>query len=170
MVKVHDLPVYIDLRTSLEYLKKNETPFTPSTGSFRAIHVALRILEKEGLEKRWKRHTDAASFMRNFMKKNGFGVIGQEGNYSDTVVAVEPGMPVDDLVKKLAEKGIVISKGMVKDSFRFVRIGNMGIVDNIKVAAFLNTFSQISGLGVEVSPGDLPKSTAIDREILQMDF
>ena len=170
MVKVHDLPVYIDLRTSLEYLKKNETPFTPSTGSFRAIHAALRILEKEGLENRWKRHTDAASFMRNFMRKNGFGVIGQEGNYSDTVVAVEPGMPVDDLVKKLAEKGIVISKGMGKDSSRFVRIGNMGIVDNIKVAAFLNAFSQISGLGVEVNPGDLPKSTGIDREILQMDF
>ena len=38
MVKVHDLPVYIDLRTSLEYLKKNETPFTPSTGSFRVPH------------------------------------------------------------------------------------------------------------------------------------
>ena len=170
MVKVHDLPIYIDLRTSLEYLGKSETPFTPSTGSFNALHVALKILEKEGLENRWKRHADAASFMRNFMKKNGFSVVGEEGNYSDTVVAVEPNMPVDDLLKKLAEKDIVISKGIGKDSTRFVRIGNMGIVDDIKVAAFLNAFSQISGLSVKVKPGDLPKTTAIDSQIFEVDL
>lgn len=170
MVKVHDLPSYLDLRTSLEFLEKHETPFTPSTGSFRALLAALMILEREGLQKRWKRHSDAAGFIRNFMKKAGFNVVGSEENYSDTVVAVEPGMPPAELVKELEKKGFIIAKGMKNDSSRFVRIGNMGIVDNEMIAGFLNAFSQACGMDSEVQPGDLPKSTAIDKNIFEVDF
>lgn len=170
MVKVHDLPAYLDLRTSLEFLEKHETPFTPSTGSFRALLAALRIFEREGPQKRWERHSDAAQYIREFMKKHGMAVIGREENYSDTVVAVEPKLPVVDVLKGLAQRDIVVSKGMGKDSNRFLRIGNMGIVDNVKVAKFLNAFSHACGIEDEVIPSDLPKSTAIDRKIYEVDF
>ncbi len=169
MIRVHDLPGYLDLNVSVRYLEKNETPYTPSTGSFNALLVALKILEKEGAEKRWKRHTDAAQFIREYMKKSGIGVLGTEDNYSDTVVAVEPPMPSSKLLMELEKRGITISRGLGKDGDRFVRIGNLGIVDNIKIAAFLNAFSGICGIGSVLRPEDLPKSTVIDRSIFQVE-
>lgn len=170
MVKVHDLPSYLDLRASLKFLEKNETPYTPSTGSFRALLTALRILEKEGIGRRLERHRDAAAFMRDFMKRNGMAPIGNEENYSDTVVAAMPGMAPADLVSELGKRGIVISKGMGSDSSRFVRIGNMGIVDSTKIAEFLNALSDACGFGSVVSPGDLPASTNIDSRIFDVEF
>ncbi len=169
LIQVHDLPSYLDLNTSVKFLQKNETPYTPSTGSFKALLVALKILEKEGVEQRWKRHSDAAQFIRNFMKKAGMGVKGTESNYSDTVIAIEPQMPAPDLLKKLGSKGITISKGLGPDGGNFVRMGNLGIVDNVKIAAFLNAFSAVSGIDSEVKPEDLPASTAIDKSIFDVE-
>lgn len=169
MIKVHDLPHYLDLNISKKYVEKNETPYTPSTGSFNALLVALRILEKEGAEQRWQRHSDAAQFIRDYMKKAGMGVLGTESNYSDTVIAVEPKMPAPDLLKELEKKGITISNGLGPEGNRFVRIGNLGIVDNVKIAKFLNAFSDVCGIDSEVSPEDLPKSTAIDRKIFDVE-
>lgn len=170
MTKVHDLPSYLDLRISLRFLEKNETPYTPSTGSFRALLAALRILEKEGAERRWKRHSDAAGFMRDFFKKEGLGVIGNEGNYSDTVLAIEPGMPPAELVKGLGSRGVTISKGMGSDSSRFVRIGNLGIVDSAKIAEFLNALSETCGFDSRVNSTDLPSSTKIDSSVFDVDY
>ena len=104
------------------------------------------------------------------MKRHGMNLIGREGNYSDTVVAVQPVMQIAEVLNGLAQRDVVVSKGMGKDSNRFLRIGNMGIVDNVKVAKFLNAFSQVCGIDDEVTPEQLPMSTSIDSKTFDVDF
>lgn len=163
----HDIPVYLDLEVSLKFLAKNETPYTPSTGSFRALNAALGILEKEGLETRWKRHSASATFVRKTLLDSGQELYGNAGNFSDTVVAFKPTVPVGTVVRELAARDIIVSKGMGHFADEMIRIGLLGVVDNIKIAGFLNAFSEIIGTDTTFEAEDLPAETAIYRGLLE---
>jgi aspartate aminotransferase-like enzyme len=163
----HDIPVYLDLDVSLKFLAKNETPYTPSTGSFRALNAALNILEKEGIETRWKRHHASASFVRKIMTEFGQQLYGNEENFSDTVVAFKPTVPVATVVKELAFRDIIVSKGMGHLADEMIRVGLLGIVDNTKIARFLNAFSEIAGFDRTFEPEDLPAETSMYKGLLE---
>lgn len=165
-----DNPVYLDLKTSIKFLQKDETPFTPSTGSFKAMLAALKVLEKETPERRWRRHHAAASFAREQLKETGFEIYGTEGNYSDTVVAFRPPVPAAELVKKFSERGIYISKGMGPLADSMIRAGLLGVVDSGKIATFLNELWDITGKDRRISVDDVPAEAALDPEIFQIEL
>lgn len=161
-----DVPKYLDLAVSLKFLEKNETPYTPSTGSFNALFVALRILEKEGIENRWKRHTNAASFVREQLIQSGSQMYGNQSNYSDTVLAFKPPVEVKKLHSDLKNSGIQVSKGMHSLADSMVRVGLLGVVDAAKIAAFLKVYHQSVGTGVEISVDDIPSNASFDSRLL----
>ena len=161
-----DIPKYLDIGISMSFMKKNETPYTPATGAFRALREALQILDQEGLETRWKRHAWNANFLRENLKEQGFEIYGNSGNYSDTVIAFDPKMDPAKVIKSLEEKNITISKGMGELSTVIVRIGNLGIVSGNEIMRFLNAFFQISGSKRHIKQTELDKISQIDRELL----
>lgn len=165
-----DAPAYLDLRTSLKFLQKNETPFTPSTGSFRAMLAALMILQKETPEKRWARHHTTAAHVREELKKTGFELYGHEKNYSDTVVAFHPPYPASQLAEKFSARGTFISRGMGKNADDMVRVGLLGVVDDLKAARFLNDLWELTGIDRKAVPGDFPAESRIDQEIFDIDL
>lgn len=165
-----DTPVYLDLKTSLRFLQKNETPFTPSTGSFRAMLAALMILDRETLEKRWARHHATASHVRNALKRTGFELYGNDRNFSDTVVAFRPPVPATELVHKFSERGTFISKGMGKYSDSMIRIGLLGVVDNFKAANFLNDLWDLTGVAEKIEPDEFPHDARLDPEIFNIEL
>lgn len=165
-----DMPSYLDLSNSIRFMGKQETPYTPSTGSFRALLTALRILQREGIQRRWDRHHASALFTRKKLKEAGFELYGNDGNYSDTVVAFRPETPAPELVGKLRERGISVSKGMKDLADIMIRAGLLGVVDGDKISTFLNTLFEITGKEIRVNPEDLPPETSIDREIFNVEI
>ncbi|MCL4331816.1 MAG: hypothetical protein M1304_06065, partial [Candidatus Thermoplasmatota archaeon] len=169
MVKPRDdIPQYLDLGISLKFLSKNETPYTPSTGSFNALREALRILELEGLEKRWARHHSNAEYLRKSLKLSQSEILGNSGNYSDTVIAFRPRLPVKDTIAGLASRGITVSRGMGKLADSIIRVGNLGIVTGKDIHEFINAYYGISGIGESNRDERIPPDTMPDPEIMNL--
>ena len=152
-------PFYLDLKTSLKFLEKNETAYTPSTGAFISLNFALKILEKEGFANRVKRITSSADFIRSSLSDNGVEIFGNKGTYSSTVVCFYNNDP--DMVKKLAEYGITVSKGMGNLANTTLRIGTMGMINNHYIEKFLNSYFKISGKNIIIKESDIPPSTRL---------
>ncbi len=162
-----DIPKYMDLSVSLKFLDKDETPVTPSTGSFNALNTALKILDKEGIENRWRRHSKAAAFVREQVVQAGSRMYGVEGNYSDSVLAFEPPVGVNKVRSDLKAEGILVSRGMKAFADRMLRVGLLGVVDANKISAFINSYFKSAGLDRSVEPEDVPKGAGFDTSILE---
>lgn len=166
VMKDADVPKYLDLSISLKFLEKDETPYTPATGPFSALNAALQVLEREGIENRWKRHTTASAFVRNNLIEAGAVMYGNEANYSDTVLSFNPSVPVKDVITHMKKADIQIAKGMKSYSEKMVRVGLLGVVDAEKIAAFLNTYFDAVGFAKTVEVSSIPYGVGFDQRIL----
>lgn len=162
-----DVPQYLDLGISLKFLNKNETPYTPSTGSFRALLEALHILRREGIERRWQRHHANASFLRRQLGESGAEILGSESTYSDTVIAFRPAKDVTFTLEALSQKGIVVSRGMGALSDSIIRVGNVGMVDGRQICQFLNSYFQISGIHMSADVSELPPESFVGKNVIE---
>ncbi|MEM0139382.1 MAG: aminotransferase class V-fold PLP-dependent enzyme [Ferroplasma sp.] len=156
-VESSNVPFYLDLKTSLKFLDKNETAFTPSTGAFNSLNAALKILDAEGFNNRIKRIEASSHYIRDVFVKNGIEIFGDKNTYSNTVVCFYNND--NTMIKKLEEKGIIVSKGMGTFSDKTIRIGTMGVINNVYIKKFLNAYFSIRGDNITIDESDLPKET-----------
>ncbi len=154
-----NVPFYLDLKTSLKFLEKAETAYTPSTGSFMSLNLALKILDKEGFDNRVKRIAASADFIRNTLMSNDVKIFGDDNIYSNTVICFYSND--SDIIKKLETSGITISKGMGKISDKTLRIGTMGMINNHYIGKFLNTYFSLAGKNVIIKEDDIPVTTQL---------
>ncbi len=157
-----DFPKYLDIGIGLSFAEKGETAFTPSTGSFNALLRALKILRDESLETRLHRHSAIAEFLRKNIENGGGEVLGNERNYSDTVVAFKPSIEPHSLQSALRTRGFEVAGGMGKLHGKIVRVGNMGVLSGEKAAAFLNEYFRIVNSTEHIEPEDVPDGTSIN--------
>ena len=66
-----------------------------------------------------------------------------------------------DMVKKLAEYGITVSKGMGNLANTTLRVGTMGMINNHYIEKFLNSYFKISGKNIIIKESDIPQSTRL---------
>ncbi len=154
-----NVPFYLDLKTSLKFLEKGETAYTPSTGSFMSLNLALKILDKEGFDNRVKRIAASADFIRNTLMSNDVKIFGDDNIYSNTVICFYSNN--SDIIKKLETSGITISKGMGKIADKTLRIGTMGMINNHYIGKFLNTYLSLAGKNVIIKEDDIPVTTQL---------
>ncbi len=152
-------PAYLNLAISVKFFQKNETPYTPSTGSFRSLYYALQILRNEGLARRWKRHEVLSRIVRETLARMDVKIYGTQRNFSNSVIAFDPGIPVEKFVSELANEDIIVSRGMGIFRDSMVRVGILGVVDNIKISRFLNASSKALGKPDRVDPENLPEES-----------
>lgn len=126
----NDVPSYLNLKLALSFQDKFETPFTPATGVFYASLRAAELLDMEGIERRWRRHEACSRFLREILRTLGFSLLGDESNFSNTVIAGIPPIPPKSLISELKERGIEISPGVGELKDKIVRIGLLGVVDD----------------------------------------
>lgn len=112
--QVENRGLYFDLVELYDYVqKKHQYPSTPSTPHMFALDYQLDKILEEGLEVRFARHIEMAQYVRNWAKKY-FDLFVSDPKYlSNTLTTVKNtrGINVDDLNKKLAERGYMISNG-----------------------------------------------------------
>ena len=124
---------YLDLRTWRRYdgdwRDWHPYPTTVPTGILAAVDTSLRIVLAEGLDGRIVRTRDAASRVREGLRRLGFRMFVDDDYASPITTAVypHPDLPVGEMIIELREQhGIYIAGGLADLSGKIFRIGHMG--------------------------------------------
>lgn len=139
---------YFDFLTVMKYWEKRQSHITPSIPHLWALNYQLhKILDKEGLENRFKRHSEMGELTRRWAKKN-FELFPEEKYSSNTVTCIKNirGISCDDLKQRLSERGYVFSDGYGKLAGKTFRIAHMGDRTVNELRGYLNSIDEILGL------------------------
>jgi predicted phosphoserine aminotransferase len=139
--------LYFDYQDFLKKDEKNQTPSTPPIPQIMALDYQLdKILNKEGLDARFKRHRDMADYSRRWAKKN-LGMFTEDWCSSDTVSCVKNTLNADlDVLKKnLSDKGYVFSNGYGDLKGKTFRIAHMGDRTMDELKGYISSISQALG-------------------------
>jgi len=119
---------YLDLKKYRKFGANNETPFTPAVSLFYGLDVALEIVEKEGLEKRIKRHAKAGRFVRKSIQEIGLELVAEKNFESNTVTAFKAAPEKLDVIKKglLSKYNIEIAGGQGDLKGKILRVAHLG--------------------------------------------
>ena len=134
---------YLDLRNSLAFMEKMETPYTPAIGSFSALSVALDELSREGIEERIRKTRGYAEYVISALQEKGYKVTGTDRTRSDCVLNIETKSNPSALINKLHERGFEVSGGMKEHRGKAVRIGLMGHLQFKDIVLFVETFLKL---------------------------
>ncbi|AII57740.1 class V aminotransferase [Dehalococcoides mccartyi] len=129
---------YWDLAKHKASIEKGQTPWTPCVSVIVALHKALIMMEKEGMQNIFKRHQKIADFTRKGVKELGLTLLAEEKYASNTVTAVlaTEGLDPKKLLKVMREEyNTVLAGGQGPLEGKIFRIGHLGWVteNDIKV-------------------------------------
>ncbi len=126
--EVKNRGLYFDLVELYKFsVEKNQYPSTPSLSHMYALDYQLsKILDKEGLENRFARHLELATYLREWANKY-FKVFASEGYESQTLTTIENtrGIDVSSLIKELEKEGHLIGNGYGDLKDKTFRIAHM---------------------------------------------
>ncbi|WP_040330928.1 pyridoxal-phosphate-dependent aminotransferase family protein [Clostridium ihumii] len=142
--------LYLDLLSLYNYIQKKDYqyPSTPSLSHMFALEYQLdKIMNKEGLENRFKRHIEGAEIVRAWARKN-FEIFPDERYMSNTLTNIKNTREIDvaALNKALGERGYQISNGYGKLKDKTFRIAHMAETTPEELKQLLNTIDEILGL------------------------
>ena len=132
--------VYLDLKSQADYFTKTrQMRFTPPVQILSALVVALRELEIEGIENRYKRYQKLNLMIRSKMETLGFKPLIDKENNSIVITSfVEPErFDFEKFHAYLKDRGFVIYPGKVSKGKTF-RLSNIGDIKEEDIIIFLN--------------------------------
>jgi len=134
-------PYYFDLISIRDHASRKETPFTPAISLYYALEESLKMIQEEGLEKRYHRHAKCAQAFYTALDALELKPYPAENVRSNTVIAVNVPQGIDGarIREVMAERyKVVIAGGLGKIRQKIIRIGCMGIVTEAEVLTTIN--------------------------------
>jgi len=130
---------YFDLLQLIKYVreKNHQYPSTPSISHMYALKYQLeKILKKEGLENRFKRHSEMAKYVRQWANKN-FEIFPNKEEWASvtlTTIKNTKGFSIKELNQELGKVGFMISNGYGNLKEKTFRIAHMAdtTIDEVK--------------------------------------
>ena len=147
-----DLPkFYLDLGPYRKTAAKNSNPFTPAVNLYFALEAALEMMQTEGLEAIFARHSRHRAASHAAMKAIGLPLFAAEGFGSPAITAVAPnGIDAEQLRKTVKERyDILLAGGQDHLKGKVFRIGHLGFVcdrDVLTAVAAIESVLQSLGL------------------------
>jgi aspartate aminotransferase-like enzyme len=142
------------------------TPFTPAMSVVFALHAGLRLLEAEGIERRFERHRRVGAAVRAGVKSLGLKLLPKEEHSSETVTAFWPpdGVAVNAVLDAMRVKhGVVVAGGVGKLAGKIIRFGHLGWIEDDAILTGLRALeTELAGAGAATRTG----AEASAREIL----
>ncbi|MDP2086824.1 MAG: aminotransferase class V-fold PLP-dependent enzyme [Gemmobacter sp.] len=134
---------FFDFREMLTAYARGGYPYTPTVGLIAGLARSIEMLEDEGLENVYARHTRLAEGVRRAVAAWGMAPYAATPDlYSDTVTAVRvpEGCNGTDLVTLAASKyGVAFGVGLGEVAGKVFRIGHLGMLTDVMVLAGLAT-------------------------------
>jgi len=141
---------YFDFQYFLKKNNSNQTPTTPPIPQIRALVSQLdHIINKEGLEERFKRHTQLGKRTRIWARDMNLEMFSESGYESNTVSTMKNSLNIDfeKMVLKMLSKGYRIVNGYGSLANETFRIGHMGEITIKNLEEMLEKLTDvISGL------------------------
>jgi aspartate aminotransferase-like enzyme len=123
----------------------------------RALHVAIGLIEREGLAQVWERHRRLALAVRAGVQALGLELYAKdlERAYAVTAVKAPAGIDGGDIVRTMNRKyGVVLVGGQGDLKGKIFRIGHVGYYDFFDVLTTISALEQTLGeLGYACEPG-----------------
>jgi len=126
-----DLPkFYLDLGPYRKTAAKNSNPFTPAVNLYFGLEAALEMMQSEGREAIFTRHSRHRAAAQAGMKAIGMPLFAAEGHGSPAITAVAPeGIDAELLRKTVKERfDILLAGGQDHLKGKVFRIGHLGFV------------------------------------------
>ena len=147
-----DLPkFYLDLGAYRKTAAKNSNPFTPAVNLYLGLEVALEMMQQEGLEAIFARHSRHRAAAQAGMKAMGLPLFAAEGFGSPAITAVAPeGVDAEQLRQEVKKKfDILLAGGQDHLKGKVFRIGHLGFVcDRDVITAVAAIESTLQSLGL----------------------
>jgi aspartate aminotransferase-like enzyme len=150
---------YFDWEKTLKGQLKDppDSPFTPAVTLFRALDVALEMIEQEGLRNVFERHAILARAARESVKGLGLEIFGSDDDQSNVVTAVRVPDGVDGakIPKVMRDSyGVTIAGGQGHIKGKIIRIAHCGYYGAFDILSTIAALEMtLDGLGAEVSFG-----------------
>jgi aspartate aminotransferase-like enzyme len=148
---------YFDLKPYSKGAAKNTTPFTPPVNMFFALHAALQMMQKEGLEAIFARHDRQKRATRAAMTALNLPLYGADDCASPAITAVMPQGVDAEQIRSVMKKrfDIALAGGQDHLSGQIFRIGHLGFVcDRDILTAVAALEASLTHLGYDqFSPG-----------------
>jgi aspartate aminotransferase-like enzyme len=147
-----DLPkFYLDLGAYRKTAAKNSNPFTPAVNLYLGLEVALEMMQQEGLEAIFARHSRHRAAAQAGMKAMGLPLFAAEGFGSPAITAVAPeGVDAEQLRQEVKKRfDILLAGGQDHLKGKVFRIGHLGFVcDRDVITAVAAIESTLQSLGL----------------------
>lgn len=149
---------YLDLLTYKKNMDNDAVPYTPAIPLLFALEKALDLLEEEGLENVYERHTLMRDMTRAAVKAWNIPLLTEDEHSSPTVTAVKPENFDPEALRKVIKEdfNLSVAGGQKHLKGKIFRIGHMGYCAPADV---LQTLSLIElglvqvGLDIELGQG-----------------
>ena len=148
---------YFDFGAARDYQRRGQTPYTPAVGIMYALRAALGLIEKEGLEKVFRRHHLVAERTRKGIRALGLELAADAQHYSDTVTSVRApaGTDLKGIFRRLRdEHDVVLATGQEHWRDTHFRIGHLGHVKRSDIDHAIDALGRV--LGVAAPPAAAP--------------
>jgi aspartate aminotransferase-like enzyme len=129
---------YFDLKKARSKLEGGDTPFTPAHTLIAALHVSLKRIRDEGIEKIWARQALNAKAARAGFQAMGLELFSERPADGLTVVKVPAGIDGVALLQRLEKAyGLKLAGGQDQLKGKIIRMAHMGHLDRFDVLAGL---------------------------------
>jgi len=116
----------------------------------RALRQALREVDAEGLEARWRRHASNAKTIREGVEEKGFKLVAEANFRADTVSGIwTPDDAAPEIQMRLRDKHKMdVARGLKENGPKMIRVGHLGNLTEKEARSFVKAFGEsVKGLG-----------------------
>ena len=158
-VETATLPrTFFDVRDMAKGYAANAFPYTPPVGLMNGLKLSLSMIEAEGLENVFARHTRIATGVRLAVDAWGLKLCAKTPDvYSDSVSAIctPEGFNATDIVNVAAKKyGMAFGVGLGEVAGKVFRIGHLGMLTDAMMLSGLATVEMVMvDLGLDIKLG-----------------
>ncbi len=134
---------YTDFQKLKKQSDENYALTTPPVSLMYALDFQMDRILKEGMSARYKRHAEMADMVREWSKKNLYGMFPEMGYQSNTIGVLNRGdLDFDAFHKVIKSKGYEISNGYGDVKSSTFRIGHMGDLTPSRVKELLTVMKE----------------------------
>lgn len=149
---------FFDVRDMAKGYANNAFPYTPPVGLMNGLKASLAMIEAEGLENVFARHTRIAQGVRHAVDAWGLSLCAASpAVYSDTVSAIRTpeGFNATDIVTVAArDYGMAFGVGLGEVAGKVFRIGHLGSLTDAMMLSGLATVEMVMvDLGLDIKLG-----------------
>jgi len=111
-----------------------------------ALHEALREVDEEGLEARWKRHAVNAKTIRNGVEEMGFKLVAGADCRAGTVSGIWTPSGAAPEIQNALRLGheVDVARGLGENNPKMIRVGHLGNLTEKEARYFVEAFGKVA--------------------------